>query len=137
RAATARVEGREAAEDVESVMGSAAASYAPADCRGPAGGDVFLLRAQPGPQPRNPPVPAVSADVDVPSFVPTAIRGHLLEGVEDSEHRSATVAFLHFDGTDGILERDGAALLAAQIHEVVRVVQQAADEHEVTLLGTD
>src|SRR5207248_11716500 len=38
---------------------------------------------------------------------------------------------------DGILERDGAALLAAQIHEVVRVVQQAADEHEVTLLGTD
>ena len=136
-AATATVEAEGTATAGEIVMSAAAAALLPARCRGPARGDGFLLRAPPGPPPQHPVVAAVSGDVDVPSYVPTAIRGHLLEGGEDSEHRSATVAFLHFDGTDGILERDGAALLASQIHEVVRVVQQAADEHGVTLLGTD
>ena len=70
-------------------------------------------------------------------FVPVAIRRHLLDAGEDSEHRSATVAFLHFDGTDEILERAGHAVLAAQLDEVVRVVQDAVDTHEVTLLGSD
>ena len=86
------------------------------------------------------PVPTPPPDpgpVDVPNFVPIAIRRHLLAGGEDSEHRSATVAFLHFDGTDGILERTGAPVLAEWLDEVVRVVQQAVDEYEVTLLGSD
>ncbi len=69
--------------------------------------------------------------------MPLAIRRHLLEGADDSEHRSATVAFLHFDGTDGIVERDGPAALAARLDETVRGVQRVVDEQEVTLLGSD
>ena len=136
-AATATVEAEGTATAGEIVMSAAAAHALPARCRGPARGDGFLLRAPPGAPPTLPPLAAVTGDIDVPSYVPIAIRRHLLDGVEDSEHRSATVAFLHFDGTDEILERDGPAVLAEQLHEVVRAVQRAADEHEVTLLGTD
>ena len=71
-AATATVEAEGTATAGEIVMSAAAASLLPARCRGPARGDGFLLRAPPGPPPRHGPVPAVSADVDVPSFVPTA-----------------------------------------------------------------
>ncbi len=136
-AATATVEAEGTATAGEIVMSAAAAALLPARCRGPARGEGFLLRSPPGDAPQLPPVPAVPGDVDVPNYVPTAIRKHLLDGVEDSEHRSATVAFLHFDGTDGIVERDGPEVLAAHLHEVVRIVQEAADEAEVTLLGTD
>ncbi len=136
-AATATVEAEGTATAGEIVMSAAAAALLPARCRGPARGEGFLLRSPPGDAPQFPPVPAVPGDVDVPSYVPIAIRRHLLDGVEDSEHRSATVAFLHFDGTDGIVERDGPETLAEQLHEVVRIVQEAADEYEVTLLGTD
>ncbi len=52
-------------------------------------------------------VPPTIRDVDLAGFVPTAIRAHLLSGGEDPEHRQATVAFLHFDGTDELLEREG------------------------------
>jgi class 3 adenylate cyclase/tetratricopeptide (TPR) repeat protein len=136
-AATATVEAEGTATAGEIVMSAAAAARLPARCRGPARGDGFLLRTPPGSPPQLPPVAAVSGAMDIPSYVPTAIRKHLLDGVEDSEHRNATVAFLHFDGTDGIVEQDGPAVLAEKIHEVVRIVQEAADEHEITLLGTD
>ena len=136
-AATATVEAEGTATAGEIVMSAAAAALLPARCRGPVRGDGFLLRTPPGSPPELSPVAAVPGEVDVPSYVPTAIRKHLLDGVEDSEHRSATVAFLHFDGTDGIVERDGPAVLAEHLHEVVRIVQEAADEHEITLLGTD
>ena len=69
--------------------------------------------------------------------MPTAIRAHLLSGGEDPEHRQATVAFLHFDGTDELLEREGPEYVADALDELVADVQRAADEHEVTFLGTD
>jgi class 3 adenylate cyclase/tetratricopeptide (TPR) repeat protein len=139
-AATATVEAEGTATAGEIVMSAAAASVLPARCRGAARGDGFLLRSPPGPPPKHlavAPVDALLGETEVPNYVPVAIRNHLLDGGEDSEHRSATVAFLHFDGTDEVLEREGAPALAAKLHEVVRVVQGAADEHEVTLLGTD
>ena len=52
-------------------------------------------------------VPPTERDIDLAGYVPTAIRAHLLSGGEDPEHRQATVAFLHFDGTDELLEREG------------------------------
>ncbi|MGZ4753815.1 MAG: adenylate/guanylate cyclase domain-containing protein [Acidimicrobiia bacterium] len=82
-------------------------------------------------------VPASIRDVDLAGYVPTAIRAHLLSGGEEPEHRQATVAFLHFDGTDELLEREGADVLADALRELVADVQTAADEHEVTFLGTD
>ncbi len=82
-------------------------------------------------------VPPTSRDVDLTRYVPTAIRAHLLSGGEDPEHRHATVAFLHFDGTDELLEREGPEYVAEALHELVADVQAAADEHSVTFLGTD
>jgi class 3 adenylate cyclase/tetratricopeptide (TPR) repeat protein len=83
------------------------------------------------------PEPAVAPGVDIAGYLPTAIRAHLLEGGEDPEHRHASVAFLHFDGTDEMLEREGPAGVAAALNELVGDVARAADEHEVTFLGTD
>jgi class 3 adenylate cyclase/predicted ATPase len=136
-AATATVEAEGTATAGEIVMSASSAALLPARCRGPARGQGFLLRSPPGEPPSRPVVAPDPGPVDVPNFVPIAIRRHLLAGGEDSEHRSATVAFLHFDGTDGILERTGAPVLAEWLDEVVRVVQQAVDEYEVTLLGSD
>ena len=121
----------------EIVMSASTAALLPARCRGPARGEGFLLRAPPGRAPIEPIVTADAGPIDVARYVPIAIRHHLLDGGEDSEHRSATVAFLHFDGTDEMLEREGHAVLAEWLDEVVRVVQAAADTHEVTLLGSD
>jgi class 3 adenylate cyclase/tetratricopeptide (TPR) repeat protein len=82
-------------------------------------------------------VPATVRDVDLAHYVPTAIRAHLLSGGEEPEHRQATVAFLHYDGTDELLEREGAECVAEALRELVTDAQRAADEHEVTFLGTD
>lgn len=71
------------------------------------------------------------------AFIPLAIREHLTSSPAESEHRQVTVAFLHFDGTDGTLVRDGAAVLARQLDELMCSVQSAAAEHEVSVLGTD
>lgn len=136
-AATATVTAEGSATAGEIVMSAATAALLPARCRGPARGDGFLLRAPPGRAPIEPVAAAGADNVDPTRFVPIAIRRHLHDGGEESEHRSATVAFLHFDGTDEILERDGASSLAEQLDEVVRTVQRAADEHAVTLLGSD
>ena len=137
RDASATVDAEGSATAGEIVMSTSTAALLPARSRGPARGEGFLLRSPPGRPAIEPVVPTDAGAIDVARFVPVAIRRHLLDAGEDSEHRSATVAFLHFDGTDEILERDGHDVLAAQLDEVVRVVQDAVDTHEVTLLGSD
>ena len=116
-AASATVAAEGSATAGEIVMSAATASLLPARCRGPARGDGYLLRSPPGRAPIEPIVPAEAGAVDVARYVPIAIRHHLLDGGEDSEHRSATVAFLHFDGTDEILRarwRPGARRAAGR-----------------------
>lgn len=71
------------------------------------------------------------------AFVPLAIREHLRASAAESEHRQVTVAFIHFDGTDGTLATAGAAVLARQLDELLRNVQAAARQHDVCVLGTD
>ena len=39
--------------------------------------------------------------------VPVATREHLLAGITEPEHRQASVAFVHFDGTDEMIAREG------------------------------
>ena len=68
-----------------------------------------------------------------PRSAPTCSRGG-----EEPEHRQATVAFLHFDGTDELLEREGPGWRRRRARRAGRPTsQRAADEHEVTFLGTD
>ncbi len=69
--------------------------------------------------------------------VPVAIRRYLGERAIEPEHRQATVAFLRFAGTDSLLNADGSVGAAAALDQVVRTVQQAADEHRVSFLETD
>ena len=69
--------------------------------------------------------------------VSTALRAHLGEGELPPEHRIITIAFLRFGGTDTLIRRHGAAAAAEALDELVRDVQTAVDDHEVTFLGSD
>ena len=121
----------------EIVMSSATAAAFAERVRGPSRGQSFLLRSPGGPVPSLPITPPELEGVDLARHVPTAIRRHLLAGGQEPEHRIATVAFLHFDGTDAIVTGDGPRELADRLHAVVQVVQEAAEENDVSFLGTD
>ena len=76
--------------------------------------------------------------MDITACIPVArLREHLREGATDPEHRNATIAFVHFDGVDGMLAESGADVVAAGLHELVGVVQRHAEHNGVTFLGTD
>ncbi len=121
------------------VVSEATAAALPANVVGERQGAGFRLRRvrRPITPDRDRTVAPTIRDVDLTRYVPTAIRSHLLSGGEDPEHRQATVAFLHFDGTDELLEREGPEYVAEALHELVADAQAAADEHQVTFLGTD
>ncbi len=48
-----------------------------------------------------------------------------------------TVAFVHFDGTDAMLESAGPDAVAEYLHRLVTDVQDAVDQRAVTFIGTD
>ena len=52
-------------------------------------------------------------------------------------HRPVTVAFVHFDDIDAMIERDGTAVVAERLDVLISSAQSAADTHGVTFLGTD
>lgn len=70
-------------------------------------------------------------------YISVAVREHLESAGAESEHRQVTVAFLHFDGTDALIERDGAASVASALDALVRTVQDACAEHSICFLATD
>ena len=76
-------------------------------------------------------------DVDLSLAVPLAIRTHLAEGEAEPEHRLVNVGFIHFDGTDELIEQHGGDAAAEALDELVTDVQEAADANGVTFLGTD
>ncbi len=136
-AATSTVAAEGTATAGEIVMSPTTAPFLTERSRGPARGDSFLLRSPPGDTPSLPIDPPQLDGIDLARHVPAAIRNHLLEGGREPEHRTATVAFLHFDGTDAIVEENGPGDLAERLHTVVRRVQVAAEENGVSFLGTD
>jgi len=70
-------------------------------------------------------------------YISAAVRDHLRAGGEESEHRTVSVSFVHFEGVDAMLAREGAAATAEHIGALVRTAQAAAAEHEVCFLATD
>jgi class 3 adenylate cyclase/tetratricopeptide (TPR) repeat protein len=80
---------------------------------------------------------APASDIDPVGVLPPPIRTHLLSGATDPEHRLITVAFVQFSGTDDLLTTAGPAALAEALDEVVRNVQHACADHEVTFFETD
>jgi len=125
-----------AANAGEILIGPVTAAAATPNLVGAAKGPGHLLRSRRH-EPALGAAPVVSNPIDLLDHIPVALREHLLEGGVDSEHRNATVAFLHFDGTDDLLAAGDPEVVAEALHELVSDVQGAADEVGVTFLGTD
>jgi class 3 adenylate cyclase/tetratricopeptide (TPR) repeat protein len=110
----------------------------PSNVLGQPKGEGILLRSGPTTLPfelDDEEVPITS--IDIAQAIPVALREHLLSGATEPEHRNATVAFVHFDGTDELVETHGVDVVAAGLHELVACVQRAAEDNGVTFLGTD
>jgi class 3 adenylate cyclase len=105
-----------------------------AERKGP--GTLVRDRALPDVESSFPPRAPASDDA-LAVALPVALREHLTDGGGDSEHRNATIAFIHFDGTDELIAREGPAAVERALDELVRHVQEAAAAHEVTFLSTD
>jgi len=77
------------------------------------------------------------AQIDPLGVLPPPIRAHLLGGTVEPEHRLITVAFVQFSGTDELITSDGPAALAEALDDVIRNVQHACADHDVTFFETD
>ena len=138
-AASAVVAMEKVADAGEVVMSAGTARLLPAACAGAPKGDGVLLASAPpgapspvGLPPRLPPLDAVAGCLS------TEVRAHVLDGRRaPPEHRTVTVAFVNYGGTDAVVARDGAAAAAAALDEVVRAVQRAADARRVCFLQSD
>ena len=122
----------------EIVVSPATAAALGADDVGAPRGAGFLLRrvsvdAAPAPAPAPLPPPVA----DVAQCIPVAIRPAATGAGADPEHRRVTVAFVHFDGLDGLLENDGPRTTTDALEALMEAAQRAADRHGVTFVGTD
>jgi class 3 adenylate cyclase/tetratricopeptide (TPR) repeat protein len=77
------------------------------------------------------------ASIDITGCIPVALRKHLLSDFTEPEHRTATVAFVHFDGVDALTHDRGPDVVANRLHDLVSAAQRAAEYNGVTFLGTD
>ncbi|HEX2029437.1 MAG TPA: adenylate/guanylate cyclase domain-containing protein [Nitriliruptorales bacterium] len=120
------------------VVSPATASAVPAGVLGPQKGPGRLLRrAPPGLSPEAPEPQLHLDDGTLVPYIPVAIRDQLSAGLHEPEHRRATVAFIHFDGTDALIGLGGPSLVAGQLEALVCDVQATVDHHGVSFLGTD
>jgi len=127
----------ELADAGQIVVSAAAAAALPPHTVGAAKGSGFLLKRAPDGEPRLPTSASTPAVVGVPDCLPTAVRQHVLTGIDEPEHKRVAVAFLHFGGTDALFLRHGVAEAARQLDALVRCVQRAADRHEICFLYSD
>jgi class 3 adenylate cyclase/tetratricopeptide (TPR) repeat protein len=133
---TASMEGTAEAGEIL-VSPVTAAALPPRILGAPKGAGILLRSEPPGLSPhRAGPDIAVSAAA-AESCIPIATREYLLYGTHEPEHRRVVVAFLHFDGTDAMIERKGSEAFANALDELVRDVQEAVDDQGVCFLGTD
>lgn len=137
-AATTTVVMESTAEAGEIVVSPATARALRPSVLGQPKGDGLLLRRTPAgtPSPQASLEP-VSPTIDLSGCISTAIRESLMAGTPEPEHRRVTVTFIHFDGTDALIESKGPDHVALLLHGLVSDVQRAAERHGVAFLGTD
>ncbi|HXN60761.1 MAG TPA: adenylate/guanylate cyclase domain-containing protein [Acidimicrobiales bacterium] len=101
-------------------------------------GDGYLLRRAPTVS-VSPVIPRHFEDpgVDLSQCVSTAIRKSTGETEREPEHRRAVVAFVHFDGTDEMIESEGPDVATRYLDTLVSDVQEAVDQRDVTFIGSD
>ncbi|MGD0944110.1 MAG: adenylate/guanylate cyclase domain-containing protein [Acidimicrobiales bacterium] len=137
-AASTTVSMEAAAEAGEIVVSNAtAAALGPRLVGAPKGPGRLLSRSPAGPEPDFVlPTPA-EAGVELLRGVPVGLREALTSAHQQPEHRRVTLAFIHFDGTDTLIQRTGPAETAEQLDRLVTDVQRAVDRQQVTFLATD
>ncbi len=114
------------------------AAALPSKVLGQPKGEGILLRSGPATLPfERDDVEVPITSIDIAQAIPVALREHLMSGATEPEHRNATIAFVHFDGVDELVETRGVDVVAAGLHEMIVCVQRAAEDNGVTFLGTD
>jgi class 3 adenylate cyclase/tetratricopeptide (TPR) repeat protein len=73
----------------------------------------------------------------VHQLLPPQLWAYLSQPSREPEHRTVTVAFLRFDGTDTVLAEEGVEVLTTAVDEVLRNVQEAAGAYDISFLDTD
>ena len=135
---TVAMEGAASAGEIV-VSDATAAALRPTDLGAAKGPGRLLLRAPhlsaASTSSSAPVVPA--PDLDLSRGIPVALRESLLADFREPEHRLVTVAFVHYSGTDAMVERFGTEHVAAALEQLVVVAQTAADRQGVAFLGTD
>jgi class 3 adenylate cyclase/tetratricopeptide (TPR) repeat protein len=138
QAASTVVAMEKAADAGEVLISATTAARLPDRCTRQRKGPGLLLAAAPptGRSPideldSRPPVAAVAA------FLSKAVRAHLASGRQPAEHRTATTAFVRFEGTDALVSRAGPDAAVAPLDKLIAIVQQAVDEQEVCFLESD
>ena len=126
-----------AAEAGDILLSPSTAAALPSSLLGPALGPGRLLAGLPeAPEAPDDPPPGVDPAL-VAACVPTAVLAYAADGEQPPEHRVATVAFVHYAGTDALIAQEGPEAAARELGALVDDVAAAADELRVSLLGTD
>lgn len=118
------------------ISGATAAALKPGLVGEAKGPGSFLLRAPSVPQTSGVPFDLVDPALDLNTGIPVGLRSALSTRTE-SEHRRVTVAFVHFDGTDDLINEKGPEETARRLEVLVTNVQRAVDRQGVTFLATD
>ena len=128
-----------AASAGEILVSAEAAVLLPADVLGdPKDSGVLLKREPPGHDEKIPYIPRPKmAPEPLLRCLSPAIRAHVQAGGGTSEHRPVTIAFLRYEGTDALIEKNGAAAAAEALHNLVSIVEAATEEQGVAFLGSD
>jgi class 3 adenylate cyclase/tetratricopeptide (TPR) repeat protein len=132
---TAEMESVAAAGEI--AMSAATAGLLPASAVGRASGSSFLLRAAPDIDAVGVPPAKSVAGLNLFSVLPAGIREHLTEQPGEAEHRTISVGFVQFSGTDALLTKSGPAAVADALQEVIVNIQNATDHYGVTFFETD
>ena len=122
----------------EILVSAQTAAMLPARCVGAAKGSGMLVQREPAGKDKLPliPRPIVAHDT-LARCLPPAVRSHVLGGGGAPEHRPVTVAFIRFEGVDGLIEREGADATADLLHRLVTVVESATEAQKIALLASD
>ena len=128
----------QAASAGEILVSAEAGEQLPAGCLGAAVGPGVLLDVEPGQSEKLPLVPRpVVPPATLARCLSPAIRAHVLGGGGTSEHRPVTIAFVHYEGTDALIESQGPEAAAEALQRLVSVVEAATEAQDVALLASD
>jgi class 3 adenylate cyclase/tetratricopeptide (TPR) repeat protein len=113
------------------------AAFLPQDCLGDTKGEGILLVSRPPVSGEVEPVPDPGG-ADLEQAIPPPLRAQLHQvGRLEGEHRNAAIGFIRFTGIDELLSERGPEGVAETLAQVVRTIQDHADDHQVTFLESD